>query len=345
MNNRKAATKTVRPDRSKPRNKSAAKPKSRGANTARVNVFGLFLAWCSNHYRSCVLTLQRLLSQFTSSILTWLVIGIAMALPVGLYLFLTNLESVAGGWDGNAKLSVYLKTGVNESQALALQRDIFKHHMVDEVNYLSSEDALAEFEQISGFGDILQSLPNNPLPALLEVSLSTGRAEIEAINVLVDNIANQTAVDGVQLDLHWVQRLQAILALAKQLVLVLAALLSLAVLLVTGNTIRLAIESRKDEIVIIKLVGGTDAFVRRPLLYTGFWYGVGGALVATLIVQLSMSLLSSPADKLFGLYDFHFQLQFLAFGQALLLCVGGGLLGLLGAWVSVAQHLHKIQPK
>jgi len=177
------------------------------------------------------------------------------------------------------------------------------------------------------------------------VSLSTGRAEIEAINVLVDNIANQTAVDGVQLDLHWVQRLQAILALAKQLVLVLAALLSLAVLLVTGNTIRLAIESRKDEIVIIKLVGGTDAFVRRPLLYTGFWYGVGGALVATLIVQLSMSLLSSPADKLFGLYDFHFQLQFLAFGQALLLCVGGGLLGLLGAWVSVAQHLHKIQPK
>lgn len=325
--------------------KTAAKPRQRGANTASVSLIGRLLSWLSNHRNSCFLTLSRLLRQFMSSLLTWLVIGIAMALPVGLYVFLSNVENVAGGWNGNAKISVYLHNSVQQAEVLQLQTKLLRKLEVDEVIYLSSDEALAEFEQISGFGDILQSLPNNPLPPLLEVSLQGGASDIDVINRLVADIETQRIVDTVQLDLHWVQRLQAILELAQQLVIVLGVLLGMAVLLVTGNTIRLAIESRRDEIVIIKLVGGTDAYVRRPLLYTGFWYGVGGAIVAMFIVQLSMLLLSQPAAVLFGLYDFRFDIEYLSANQALVLLGGGAALGLVGAWVSVSQHLQKIQPK
>lgn len=325
--------------------KPAAKQKPQNTRMNGVGLGGRLYSWFDNHRNSCAETLIRLLSNWTSSILTWLVIGIAMALPVGLYVVLSNVESVAGNWDGNAKVSVYFKDGVSESQSLKLQHQYQKHPLVSDVAYLSQEEALEEFERISGFGDILQSLPANPLPSLLELTLGVTSTEVEDINTLVDEIGLSPVVESVQLDLHWVQRLQAILAFARQFVWVLASLLSIAVLLVTGNTIRLAIESRRDEIVVIKLVGGTDAFVRRPLLYTGFWYGLGGAIVASLIIHGSISLLAVPASTLFGLYDSQLSLQTLRADHIGFICLSGATLGLMGAWLSVAQHLHKIQPK
>jgi cell division transport system permease protein len=152
-------------------------------------------------------------------------------------------------------------------------------------------------------------------------------------------------IDQAVLDLEWVQRLYSMMALGKRLVIALAALLALGVLLVVGNTIRLAIESRRDEIVIVKLVGGTNAFVRRPFLYTGLWYGLGGGILAWLIIGFGLFWLSSPVAELAGLYRSQFELQGLGIGDSLMMWLCGGLLGLAGAWLAVSRHLGAIEPR
>lgn len=319
--------------------------KSRGAKQSGVGVSQRLYAWLDNHRRCCAETLLRLLATPGSSLLTWLVLGIAISLPAGLYVVLSNVEQASGGWGGNAKLSVYFKREVSEQRANELRLELEQERVVGAVIYMSSASALEEFKQVSGFGDILQSLPNNPLPSLLDIQLQSSLAGVDEIEALAARLADDDRVDTVQVDLHWVQRLQAFIGLAQQAVLVLAVLLAVAVLLVTGNTIRLAIESRRDEIVVIKLVGGTDAFVRRPLLYTGLWYGLGGALIALLIVFICTWLLSRPAAILVGLYHYDFDVMYLPLEFSAGLLAGGALLGLVGAWVAVGRHISAIEPK
>lgn len=325
--------------------RSSGAAKSRGAQHSGVSVSQRLHAWLDNHRRCCAETLLRLLATPASSLLTWLVLGIAIALPASLFVLLSNVEAASGGWGGNAKLSVYFKPKVSDESVNDLVLSLEQDRVVAAVVYLSSEQALEEFKQVSGFGDILQSLSSNPLPSLLDVQLQSSLAGVNDIEALVESLSQDDRVDSVQVDLHWVQRLQAILSLAQQAVVVLASLLAVAVLLVTGNTIRLAIESRRDEIVVIKLVGGTDAFVRRPLLYTGFWYGLGGAIVALLIVFVCTWLLSRPAAILVGLYDFSFEVVYLPieYSAAILAC--GAILGLCGAWLAVGRHIAAIEPR
>lgn len=327
------------------KSRSEVKTKSRGAKHSAVSVGQRLHAWLDNHRRTCAETLLRLLAAPASSLLTWLVLGIAIALPAGLYVLLSNVEAVSGGWGGNAKLSVYFKLGASEQQANDVRLRLEQERIVSAVVYLSPAQALAEFKAVSGFGDILQSLPNNPLPAVLDVQLQASLADVAAISALVEQVSAHAEVDTVQVDLHWVQRLQAFIHLAQQAVLVLAVLLAVAVLLVTGNTIRLEIESRREEIVVIKLVGGTNAFVRRPLLYTGFWYGLGGAAIALLIVTVCTWLLSRPAAALIGLYDYSFTMVYLPIEYAAAVLAGGAALGLVGAWAAVGRHLASIEPR
>ncbi len=347
MSNRKASGATAsRSHESKPvASKRKNTAKVRGANTAGVSLIQRFYAWLDNHRRSCAETLLRLLSSGLSSVLTWLVIGIALSLPVGLYVMLNNIQLVAGDWGGNAKISVYFETTTTKKQALLLKDELLKDTLSVDVVYLSADDAKAEFEALSGYSDILSALPNNPLPALLELTLQPSVDKLTQVETLASQLEENNLVESVQLDLHWVQRLQAMIALAQQAVVVLAVLLAGAVLLVTMNTIRLAIEARREEIVIIKLVGGTDAFVRRPLLYTGFWYGLGGAVFALCIVQLSTWLLSGPTMLLMGLYDYVFDIAYLSIDHGAILLLTGALLGLIGAWISVTSHLSAIEPK
>jgi cell division transport system permease protein len=152
-------------------------------------------------------------------------------------------------------------------------------------------------------------------------------------------------VELAQMDLQWVQRLYSLLAVGQRVTLALALLLGLGVLLVTGNTIRLAIENRRDEILVIKLVGGTDAYVRRPFLYTGLWYGLGGSIVAGLLLSLVMLWLDGPVGLLAALYQSRFELHGLGFAGTLMLALAGALLGLAGAWLAVARHLGAIVPR
>lgn len=290
-------------------------------------------------------SLLRLLSTPFSSFMTWLVIAIAFTLPVSLYVFLQNAQHVSQEWDGAAQISVYLERQLNDQQSRKLAQELEAWPEVQLVRYISPEQALEEFKQSSGFGDVLQYLDENPLPAVVVVSPHADMENLLSTQQLLESLQNLQGVELAQLDLQWVERLFHIMALGEQMALTLGLLLGVAVLLVVGNTVRLAIESRREEIVVVKLVGATDAFVRRPFLYTGVWYGLGGGLLAWLLVNGLIFWLSGSVTELVAAYDGDFSLSGLGFFMTLLLWAFSALLGLLGAWLAVGRHLSKIEPK
>ena len=327
--------------------------KSQGASQSRVSLGDRFGGYVSHHRRIAKESFLRLLAAPIPSIMTWLVIGIALALPCGLFVGLNNVESLSRGWDGAAHISLYMHKRVSEQDGRKLAKKIGLRNDVKAVEFISSTQALEEFKQLSGYGDVLNHLEGNPLPAVIVVSPND--RVVEASDSVKDNTAltrelfkqlqQLPQIEQAVIDLEWVQRLYSMMDLGKRMTLALAALLSLGVLLVIGNTIRLAIESRRDEIVIVKLVGGTNAFVRRPFLYTGIWYGLGGGVMAWAIITISLYWLSQPVAVLAGLYQSEFELQGLGFLQALMLWGVAAFLGLLGAWLAVGRHLGEIEPR
>ncbi len=316
-----------------------------GASQSRARLSDQLRAWLQHHRLSAGDSLRRLMRNPLASVLTWLVIGIALALPVGLSVALLNIRAVSGGWENPAQISLFLRTEMSLGAAQQLQQRLNEHDDIAATRLVSREEALAEFKQLSGFGDVLRNLDDNPLPNLILVTprhaeLGSGQAES-----LQQELEQQAGVQRAVLDMAWLQRLNALMQLSQRLITVLGAILALGVLLVIGNTIRLAIENRRDEIVVVKLVGGSDAFVRRPFLYTGLWYGLGGAVLSWLTVSLALWGLRAPLSTLAVLYQSDFSLQGLNAGAGFSLIVLGALLGLLGAWLAVARHLSAIQPR
>jgi cell division transport system permease protein len=329
-----------------PRKKRADSPRrEQGASQSRTSGRDRFNSYLSHHRLVARDSFLRLLSTPVPSLMTWLVIGIAMALPGALYVGLSNVESVSRGWDGAAQISLYVHKVVSEQDGRRLARKLEQREDVAAIEYISRDQALEEFQQLSGYGEVLEHLNDNPLPAVIVVRPVEVDISAEATEKLFVELKALPQIDQAVLDLEWVQRLYSMMALGKRLVVALAVLLALGVLLVVGNTIRLAIESRRDEIVIVKLVGGTNAFVRRPFLYTGLWYGLGGGILAWLIVGFGLFWLSSPVAELAGLYQSQFELHGLGIGDSLMLWLSGGLLGLLGAWLAVSRHLGAIEPR
>jgi len=317
-----------------------------GAVSAKASTADVFRAWRAHNKLVAGDSLRRLLRAPMASIMTWIVIGIALALPAGLYVLLGNVQQLSRGWDGAPQISLFLHQHVDEEEGRDLSRRLGSDREIAGVEYLSRDDALREFRDLSDFGDVLEQLDSNPLPAVIVVrprqTLVLTAQQAEALRA---RLAALPEVEFAQLDLEWVQRLYAMMALGRRIVASVAALLSIGVLMVIGNTIRLAIESRRDEIVVVKLVGGTDAFVRRPFLYTGVWYGLGGGVVATIIVGIGMLSLQEPVAQLAGLYNSQYRLSGLSFGDMSNLWLASALLGWLGAWLAVARHLGDVEPQ
>ena len=215
---------------------------------------------------------------------------------------------------------------------------------VSAARVITKAEALAEFQEMSGFGAALDALEANPLPSVVVVQPAATHSDAEAVKTLVAAFATQAEVDVAQFDLQWVKRLYAMMEFVQRGVLVLAALLSVAVLLIVGNTIRLSIENRRDEIEIAKLVGATNAFIRRPFLYTGFWYGLFGGLLAHALVSSALELLREPTRQLALVYYSDFALLGLEGAASTVLVGSGALLGLAGSWVAVGRHLSSIEP-
>lgn len=316
-----------------------------GAVQSRTSRADRVYAWQLHHKFSAVESLRRLFHNPVSSLLTWLVIGVALAMPLGLGLALENARRVSVGWDSPAQISLFLRGEVSVDAAEALRTRLAAREDVAAAMLISREQALTEFRQLSGFGDVLQQLDENPLPNLVVVTPASGRLNPAGVAALHSALKTEPGVERAVLDMEWVQRLNAMVRVSQRFVWALGLILAAGVLLVLGNTIRLAIENRRDEIVVIKLVGGSNAFVRRPFLYTGFWYGLGGAVCAWGMVAATLWWLREPFESLALLYQSGATLEGLGPRGGLLLLVGGGTLGLLGAWLALARHLSAIEPQ
>ncbi len=301
-------------------------------------------AWLTRHAQVALDTLGRLYRNPLATLMTAAVIGIALAMPAFLTLLLHNLDRLSGPWDGPAGLSVFLKDTVTVDAADRLAGDVRGWPEIAGVNLVTPDQALEEFRASSGLADVLGVLEENPLPAVLLISPAAEHATPEALARLQERLQALPVTDQVQLDLQWVRRLQAMLAVGRQVVLLIGALLACAVLLVVGNTIRLEIQSRRDEIVVTRLIGATDGFIRRPFLYGGVWYGALGAVIAWLVVVSGLWLLNAPVRQLAELYQSGFHLESLPVLLLLALLLTGGLLGLLGSWLAVGRHLGAIEP-
>jgi len=272
------------------------------------------------------------------------VIGIALSLPAAFMLLLEDARGLTGGWEGQTRASLFLQRSLPVGEQNALAERIGERPEVREVTRVSRQEALAEFKAQADFDGALDLLKDNPLPPVLLVR-PVATLQPEAVVALVDELGTYPEVARTRLDQQWLKRLQGLLALGERGVHVIAALLALTVVLVVGNTIRLDIENRREEIVITKLIGGTDAFVRRPFLYSGLCYGLVGGGLSAVLVTAGQMLISAPVQRLAGLYASEFQLTGLDGGAALTLLLGGGLLGLLGSWLAVTRHLAAIEPR
>jgi len=311
---------------------------------APVRASGPVSIWLSRHGSNARGSLGRLLRQPVASLLIVLVIAVTLALPAALSLVVKNVAAISGGWDNALDFSVYLAKGIDADAAENLAGLIEQRADVESVNLIRAEDALAEFKTQSGFGDALDQLAENPLPHTLVVRPSTSNTSL-SMTLLREELDNLPETELVQIDTEWVQRFHAILDIVRQGILIGSALLAVAIVVVIGNTIRLEIENRRHEIEVTKLIGASNAFVRRPFLWSGFWYGLFGSLLAIGLVQYGLMLLRPAVTRLAGLY--HSGLSVLSLeGREVLAILGVGIvLGLVGSWFAAARHMRAIEPR
>ena len=301
--------------------------------------------YIAHHLRALLGSAGRLARAPFATFMTALVIALALATPLGLAVLVRNALAATGGFAAAMDLSVYLHASVPLSRAQALAHAARARPGVAAVDVISADDALQEFRRYSGFGDALAALPGNPLPNVLRVHPTAQASSAQALAALRNWFASRPEVEVVQVDADWVRRFNALLELLRRVLWVAGAVLSAAVLVVVGNTIRLEIANRRAEIEVVKLVGGSDAFVRRPFLYTGALYGATGALLAWAVVAAALLALQGPVSDLAQAYGSRFGIAGPTLPEAGLTLGAGTLLGWLGAWVSAARHLHSIEPR
>lgn len=277
-----------------------------------------------------------------STLLTCVALAIALAFPAVLLALLQNVQRVTTQWDGGTQISLYLKAEASDAQAVKLADQLRANSDIGKVEYISKSRALEDFQRNSGLGEALALLSDNPLPPVLVVHPKDRRANPDAIEKLAKQLKANPLVDLAQWDMQWLQRLHGLIAVGERAVLVIGALLLLAAFVVIGNTIRLAVQNRAQEIKVTKLIGASDAFVRRPFLYSGLVYGLAGSAVAIALVHGVLWALTDPVRAVAATYGSNFALTSLGTVQTMLVVVTGVTLGLLGAWLSVSRHLRSL---
>jgi cell division transport system permease protein len=303
------------------------------------------IRWGMRHVQSALFAAGRLARTPLATAFTVLVIAIALTLPTALSLAIISVRAATGDFANAVDVNVYFKQEVSLDKARQLAASLRERNGVASVEVVSSEAALKMFQDQSGFGGALEALDENPLPHALTVRPAADATDATQMDSLRRHIAAWPEVELVQVDSEWVERLNAILDLLRGIVSGAALLLGVGVLAIIGNTVRLEIFNRRAEIEVTKLVGGSNAFVRRPFLYTGLYYGLAGGLIATLLVLLGLSLLNGPVTRLAESYGSAFRLMVPGLREVGLLVGTGALLGLLGAAHAAARHQAPIEPR
>ena len=272
--------------------------------------------------------------------MTAAVIGVALAPPATIAIALTNTDQVTERWEGVATLTAFMELGADRA-TVAATADAFRLvRAVDRVDITTPQYALDEHRIMAGDNGVLDALgETNPLPWVLLISVRQDAAKSKSIAALAEELSQKPSVEFVDFDLRWITRLNAIMSLGIRISWVVALVLAFAVLLVIGNTIRLEIEHKRNEIEVLKLIGATHAFIRRPFLYTGVWYGLFGALFAGCVVLVALTAVKGPVEDLANAYGSSFELLWPGVLPTISLLMVGAALGVLGAWLSVSQYL------
>jgi cell division transport system permease protein len=301
-------------------------------------------SYFARHAQVLVGSLGRIVHQPFATLMTMGVIGVALALPLFLSLLLQNARIATGNWNQAYDLSVYMDKRASAARVQSLARQLRSRGDVAAVRLITADQALAEFRNDSGFGKALDALSDNPLPDTLVVTPTLMASTPQGTETLKSAIAALSDVQTVQIDTEWVKRLHAILDLLRRVVLLTGALLGVGIVLIVSNTIRLDILNRRAEIEVMKLVGASDGFTRRPFLYSGFWYGLGGGLLALVLVVMASVVLARPVAQLAFLYGSDFRLQGLKLvtGFSVLMIAAG--LSWIGSWLAATRHIRAIEP-
>ena len=308
----------------------------------REHLINQSLLQLRHHFYAAVMSLGRLSRAPFSGFLTVLVMAIALALPAGLYVVLKSVSSLEEGWQNGAQISLFLKKNVTDNEAMLFVRHLRTQEGIKQVDYLSKEAALNDFKNLSGFDAALDLLPENPFPAVVIIYPNTDQLPPAKINALVDKLRLTSFVDKAQLDTEWLTRLASLMKLGRALALVLGGFLGLAVLLIMTNSIRLLINTRLQEIEVMKLVGATDSFVRRPFLYSGLWLGLLSGILAFILLNLMSLVLHAPLAEVALLYQMSPEIILFDLALLLQLVLFGVFIGWLGARIAVRQHLVRL---
>jgi cell division transport system permease protein len=297
-------------------------------------------SWREHHGWSAGASLRRLASKPVGTVLTVAVMGLALALPLAFYLLLSNVQSLGDALGRNQVINVFLKTDQAASNAQLLAKQVEQHDGVASVTVKTPQQGMDELSKMQGFSDSLHALDDNPLPYVLQVQPQDGLSA-DAVNHLVDDLRGMQGIDLVQDSGTWRQRLDALLGVGNRAVLILAALFALAVLLVVGNTVRVDITSRAEEIGVLKLIGASRAFVRRPYLYAGIWYGLFSGILAVGLALAIEVALAEPVAHLSQVYEGKLRVGGLPPWLLLAVPVAAAFLGWLGARLVSAWQLRR----
>ncbi len=324
---------------------SAQKPKApRVAGAARFTRGFSFTAWREQHLYGMFSSLGYLWRRRRATLLTVAVMGLALLLPLLLQVLLRNLEGFGSGLRDAREMSAFLAPRLADADVQEARDEVRSISGVQDVRIRTPADALDELRSLDGFAGAATLLDDNPLPHVL---LVTPRADLDAgaVRALARKLDSNERVEFVQYDLAWRDRLDRVLALARRLVLLAGVLFALAALLVVGNTIRLDVAARANEIAVVQLLGGTDGFVRRPFLYAGLWYGLAAGLVALIAAFTVLWLVREPALALAANYAEGFALRGVSLPLAVATLAGGAMLGWLGAWAACGSWLARGRPR
>jgi cell division transport system permease protein len=275
-----------------------------------------------------------------ASSLTILVVAIALALPASFNAFIQNARQPVEALETTSQISLFLKPELSNEVALRLANKLKQNPALFDATLITKEDGLRELAAYSGFGDALEALNNNPLPAV--ILLRPRVTDADSVSRLLVELKTLSEADKVQFDSEWLQKLQALLAIAQRCVTAFSLLLGFGVLFTVGNTIRLELQNRRDEIAVAQLLGATHRFIRRPFIHSAFWYAFLGAILAWGLANLLILAVQTPANQLAELYNSPYRLSFLRLTDSGILFGSAILLGITGAWVVVAHFLREI---
>lgn len=325
---------------------SPKRPKgAQGAKGAQISSSKpLARSYLGNHRKAFQLTLNEQKARPFSAFFTSSVIGIAILLPTLLGILLLNISQADLDLDSSSQITLMLDKNVSALDAAELGKKLEQRTDILVARFIEKDEALKEFKQAFNLDATLAHLDENPLPNSIVLTPAAQLGELSAAQALKAELEKLPEVELVQLDLMWVQRLRAIGDFLERSTWLVALMLSIAVLLILGNTVRLAIENRKEEIAVLKLVGGTDAFVCRPFLYLGAFYGFAGGVLAIIFSSITLAILSGPVESLANSYQSGFSLSGLNLESTLLILAIGTLLGWLGSWLAVRRHIREIEP-